>query len=95
MKKQQTKISPKERSLYLAEQRVFLYPSKYKAGLLSSEIDELLKEFPGINMDKYNDAMMGHTCSVIDGNLVMYRHDVALALRCGLENRSMRHDEWD
>ena len=56
------------------------YPTKYKEGFTPSEIDELLKQYP-IDMDKFNDAMMGHTGSIIDGDFIMYHCDVEMAIK--------------
>ncbi len=59
--------------------------TKYQEGYLASEIKELLKEYPAIDMDKFNDAMMGHTCVMKDEGIVMYRHDVENAIKMGLK----------
>ena len=71
------------------------FKTEYPQGFIQSEITELLKDYPDINMDKFNDAMYGNTCMVIDNKIVTYHCDVELALRCGIENRDMKVDEWD
>ena len=71
------------------------FETNSKYGFTNSEIEELLKKFPKINMDKFNDAMFGNTCMVIDGETIKYHHDVRSALYCGIENRDQRIDEWD
>lgn len=71
------------------------FETNSKYGFTNSEIEELLKKFPEINMDKFNDAMFGNTCMVIDGETIKYHHDVRSALYCGIENRDQRIDEWD
>ena len=74
---------------------VYEYPTKYKEGFLPDEIKEILKQFPNINMDKYDDAMMANTCAMREGKLVMYHCDILAAITCGIENRDMRIEEWD
>jgi hypothetical protein len=60
--------------------RVNTYPTKHEIGFTQSEIKELLKEYP-IDMDRFNDAMMGHTCVVIDNETIMYHCDVEMAIK--------------
>ena len=73
----------------------YSYPTKYKEGFTKSDIDGLLKEFPDINLEKFNDALRGITCIQIDGEMVIYHCDIDLALRCGLENRNPTILEFD
>jgi hypothetical protein len=61
-------------------ERVNTYPTKHEIGFTQSEIKELLKEYP-IDMDRFNEAMMGHTGSIIDGEFVMYHCDVEMAIK--------------
>jgi hypothetical protein len=61
-------------------ERVNTYPTKYKKGFIKSEIEELLKEYP-VNIDRFNDAMMGHTCAVINNEIIMYHCDVEMAIK--------------
>lgn len=74
---------------------VYRYPTKHKEGFIQSELEELLKQYPDINMDKYNDALMGITCMAVDGQAVIYHCDVAKAIICGIENRGLKVWEWD
>lgn len=71
------------------------FKTKNKEGFTESELKEFLKSYPEVNMDKFNNAMMGNTCMVIDNEIINYHCDVELALRCGLENRDPRPLEWD
>ena len=71
------------------------YKTKYKIGFLQEEVEELLNKYPNINMDKYNDAMLGNTCPIIEGKIGYYPIDVYHALLCGLENRDLTIEEWD
>ena len=76
-------------------EKIYNYPTKYKEGFTNDEMDELLKDYPNVNMDKFNGAMMGNTCMVRGGKVINYHCDVELALRCGLENRDPNVFEWD
>jgi hypothetical protein len=60
--------------------RVNTYPTKHEIGFTQSEIEDLLKEYP-IDMDRFNDSMMGHTCAVIDNEIIMYHCDVEMAIK--------------
>jgi len=72
------------------------YKTKSKYGFVQSEIKDLLKNYPGIDMDKFNDALMGNTCMMSDDKeLIMYHCDIEKALRCGIEKRNLTQAEWD
>jgi len=75
--------------------RVYTYNTKYKDGFTHSEIEKLLEEYPGINVEKFYDQLKGITCIVIDGETVIYHCDIITALRCGIENRDMYSWEFD
>ena len=77
------------------QEKVYNYPTTYKEGFIASEEADLLKDFPNIDMDKYNDAMRGNTCMVRDGQTVIFHCDVLNALRCGAEKRNLKWWEWD
>lgn len=77
------------------KERVYGFKTKHKEGFVQGEIDELLKDYPGINMDKFDNALMGITCMMIDDELVIYHCDIELALKCGIEEREPRSWEWD
>ena len=74
---------------------VYNYKTKNKEGFVQSEINDLLKSYPDINMDKFNDSLYGITCMRIDNETVIYHCDVEKALNCGIENRSLYINEWD
>jgi hypothetical protein len=76
-------------------ERVNTYLTKHKEGFISSELDELLKEYPNIDIGKFNEAMMGNTCMVKEGQVIMYHCDIELAIRCGIEKRNVRGYEMD
>ena len=77
------------------QQKVDNFKTKHKQGFVPDEIRTLLKEYPGINMDKFNDALMGITCMMIGGEIITYHCDVEKAIRCGVENRELKSGEWD
>jgi len=77
------------------EEKVYSFPTKHKEGFIQSEIDELLKQFHSVNMDKFNDAMLGNTCMIKDDEIIIYHCDVLTALRCGLGNRGVLPHEFD
>lgn len=74
---------------------VYGFKTKNKEGFVQSEIDTLLKNFPEINMEKFDGALMGITCMMIDNELVIYHCDIESALNCGIENRNLKTSEWD
>ena len=75
--------------------KVYDFKTKNKEGFVQSEIQTLLDDYPDINMDKFNDALMGITCMQIYGEMVIYHCDIEKALLCGVENRNLRNEEWD
>jgi len=77
------------------EKLITEYETKYEEGFTDDEIKNILENYPNINMDKFNGAMMGNTCAMRDGLLVMYPCDVRAALYCGMENRDLNIQEWD
>ncbi len=74
---------------------VYGWKTKYKEGFMPDELKEITDQFPQMDMDKYEDAMMGNTCSVHEGRFCMYHTDVYKAIRCGLEKRDLKVGEWD
>ena len=77
------------------EEKVKNYPTKHKMGFTQSEINDLLKEYPAIDMDKFNDALNHITCMVINDEVVIYHCDIIKALHCGIEKRNLHFYEWD
>ncbi len=75
------------------------YPSRYKEGLISSEIEDILTQVKNINlkikMEIFEDSMNGITCKLIEGKIVYYHHDVFNAIICGVENRGLNYLEFD
>ena len=79
------------------EDKVYKYPTKYKEGFLPEEIEELLEEYNyhNFNKKKFDEALTGITCMVREGKTLIYHCDILTALRCGVENRKQRLEEWD
>jgi hypothetical protein len=73
-------MPPKRNITMTITEKVNNYPTKHEIGFTQSEINELLKEYP-IDMDRFNEAMMGHTCVVIDNEIIMYHCDVEMAIK--------------
>lgn len=76
-------------------QRVYEFNTKSEYGFTWIEIEELLSEYPDVDMEKFNDAMMGNTCMMEGGWIINYPCDVLLALNCGIEQRKQKIWEWD
>ena len=78
------------------EKLVYDYPTKHKHGFIQTEIDELLSWFNGLNMEKWDNAMMGNTCMMDkEDGFIIYHCDILTALRCAIEDRDMYLHEWD
>ena len=74
---------------------VYNYKTKHKYGFTHKEIEDVLKGFPNINLDKFYEALQGNTCMVIGNEVITYHCDLLLALECGVENRDVESHEWD
>lgn len=77
------------------KEKVYGFKTKNKEGFIKSEIEFLLKDYPNINMDKFNNALIGITCMCINDEIVIYHCDIEKALHCGIENRNLTPEEWD
>ena len=75
--------------------KISTFPKKNEIGFTDLELIELLKLFPNIHMDKFNDSLIGNTCQIIDKEIINYIWDVEKAIICGLENRDLTNAEWD
>lgn len=75
--------------------KIIEFKTKNKEGFTKSEIQELLKQFPNINKEKFDNALTGITCMMKDGEIIIYHCDIELAIRCGLQNRNPTNLEWD
>ena len=61
-------------------ERVNNYPTKYEYGFIKAEIEDLLKEYP-IDKDRFEYAMMGPTCMLIDNETIWYHCDIIKAIK--------------
>jgi hypothetical protein len=61
-------------------ERVNNYPTKYEYGFIKAEIEDLLKEYP-IDIERFNQSMMGHTCMLIDNETIWYHCDIIKAIK--------------
>jgi len=87
-------MTTKEKNLLY--ERVYSYKSKSEHGLIEAEVQDVLKDYPDCNMEKYNSAMNGNTCMVNeDKEIINYHCDVYSAILCGVENRDQMLHEWD
>ena len=77
------------------EDYIYKYHTQYERGFTREELLKIKGEFPAINDEKFNDALMVTTGMVIDGNFLTYHVDLVTALRCGLQNRDMYGHEFD
>lgn len=71
------------------------FKTKYEMGFTAGEIEALLNEFPGIERNRFYDALGVRTVMVIDGETITYKYDVELALRCAIDKRNPSIWEWD
>lgn len=74
---------------------VYNYKTKYNEGFIKDEILYILSIFPNITRKKFDNALFGITTTTIDNEIIIYRHDLVLALKCGLENRNPNTLELD
>lgn len=78
-------------------EKVYNFKTENKEGFTYDEINLLLKDFSdvNINMKRFDDALMGITCMMIDDKFIIYHCDVEKALLCGIEDRGLNSLEWD
>lgn len=74
---------------------IYEYPVKSQYGFNKNEIKSLLQKYPNLNIDAFNNALMGVTGMVEDNEFIYYKHDILKAFQCGLENRGLTLEEWD
>jgi hypothetical protein len=64
-------------------------------GFTNSEIQDLLKNFPNMNRQYYDNALFGTTCTMIDGEMITYHCDIENAIICGLKGTNIGGINWD
>jgi hypothetical protein len=76
---------------------VYNYKTKSEYGFIKSEYDELLKKFPSINMERFNNALSGITCMIDEEtkDSIIYPIDIYHALVSANEDGELTIEEWD
>lgn len=67
---------------------VYGFKRANEEGFTYEEFEQLLKQFPLINMKKVNDCLMGNTCPMKDGKLLHYPWDIREAIMFGMSNNT-------
>ena len=68
--------------------------TKHKQGFTQQELEQYAESL-GVDKDKVFEKMRGMTGIIVDGDSVMFKHDVELAIRLVKENRDLKTWEWD
>jgi phage terminase large subunit len=71
------------------------YITAYEHGFTEKELKIILSTYDNIDKEAFYKAMYGNTCMMIDGHTINYHCDVITALKCGIEKREIRPEEWD
>jgi hypothetical protein len=68
-----------------------------KEGFTQRELNRLIAHIgkDNISMKRFNDALTGITGLMFDDEFITYHCDILTALRVAMEDRPMRHNEWD
>ena len=66
------------------QENVYNYKNKHQEGFIKSELENLLLNYPNINMDKFNDAMTGCTFMLKENDIIIYHCDIVRAITCGI-----------
>jgi hypothetical protein len=77
-------------------ERVYSFETKSEKGFVKEEIEHLLSYYPSINMNKFNNALVGIT-GIIDenGSFVFYKDDIEKALIIGMNKTKPNSINWD
>lgn len=76
-------------------EKVYGYKTKHPEGFTNLELETLLQDYPNLNKEKFDYALMGITCMVKDGEVIIYHCDIESAINCGIENRNITLSEFD
>ena len=74
------------------------WPTQFEEGLTHLEITNIINTIKvdnNFSHEKFDNAMMGNTCMVKDGQTIIYHCDVVKGIQCGIENRNLNVLEWD
>ncbi len=77
------------------EEKVYNFKTKNREGFTQSEIETLLKDFPGIKMKKFNQQLNGITVMEIDNEIIIYHIDILHALMSYLGDPNSNNLTWD
>ena len=71
--------------------KVAEFKTKHPQGFLPNEIKELLKGYPEIDMERFNEALNGITCIGSDDGTIIYHSDILNAMLSGMDPN---HKGW-
>jgi len=73
------------------------FPRKHPNGFNPTELEEILKNFPKIDLEKFNDEISGDTYMKDDiNNLpIRYTYDIHRAIDIAITVRPVSDVEWD
>ena len=73
------------------------FPRKHPNGFNPWELEELLKNFPKIDLEKFNDEISADTYIKDDINnlLIRYTYDIHRAIDIAITGRPVSDFEWD
>lgn len=74
---------------------VHSFKTEYVVGFTSTEVKKIFNMFSDISEEKFNNALFGITAPVVNGQTLIYKHDILLALICAIENRERTELEND
>jgi hypothetical protein len=73
---------------------IYNYPTKHREGFTSEEMRILCEEL-NIPIDIFSEELGVNTGMIKDGDFLTYHTDIERTVRCIVENRDMRVEEWD
>jgi hypothetical protein len=86
---------PKKLTLQNASEVISIYPTKYgNKGFIKSEIKGLLKMYK-INEKTFNTILGVNTAEIINNEIINYKCDIELTIKCILRGRDKSVFEWD
>lgn len=75
---------------------VMNFKASHEMGFTESDIEQVKKDFPYMNFDRFSNAFNGNTCMLDkDLGIISYHCDVETAIRCGVEDRDLNWQEFD
>lgn len=77
------------------ESFVYDYKTKYEHGFLPDEVEDVRKHFGPLSDEKFDSALCGITCMMMEEKFVIYHCDIVKAVNCGVEDRDLTFEEFD